>query len=264
VQKEGEDMASHPIYEFYAELAGYHPKIWRRFQVFDNITMARLGYILMTLFEMKASHLFRIEVPAEANFRAHISKILGDDGYACSCAEWGLDELFGRNMIFEVITENTLEFSNEDEKVYDATKYRLKNVIFHTGSKLLFVYDFGDNWIVEVTLERIFNDPDLPGRLLPRVIEGEGFGIVEDCGGVTGLAKLAKAFKEKKGKEYHEYSSWLGVDDFDIESFDIDDMNFRLSKIPRIYSDIYEYNLEPTKRSMDILERRYLKRKNKS
>ena len=38
-------MASIPIYQFYAELEGYSPKMWRRFQVLNNITMARLAYI---------------------------------------------------------------------------------------------------------------------------------------------------------------------------------------------------------------------------
>jgi len=61
-------MASHPIYQFYAELDDYKPKIWRRFQVTDNVTIARLGYILQVLFEMKASHLMAIEVPKGDNF----------------------------------------------------------------------------------------------------------------------------------------------------------------------------------------------------
>lgn len=56
-------LASQPIYQFYAELSDYTPKIWRRFQVFGNITMARLGYIVMTLYEMQAEHLFRWFTP---------------------------------------------------------------------------------------------------------------------------------------------------------------------------------------------------------
>ena len=35
-------MASKPIYQFYAELEDYEPKIWRRFQVMSDITVARL------------------------------------------------------------------------------------------------------------------------------------------------------------------------------------------------------------------------------
>lgn len=55
-------MASKPIYQIYAELQDYEPKIWRRFQVMNDITVARLAYILMTLFEMEGSHLYKFEV----------------------------------------------------------------------------------------------------------------------------------------------------------------------------------------------------------
>ena len=51
-------MAIHPVYRFYAELTDYTPKIWRRFEVNGSKTIAELGYIIMTIFEMQASHLF--------------------------------------------------------------------------------------------------------------------------------------------------------------------------------------------------------------
>lgn len=69
-------MASQPIYQFYSELKDYRPKIWRRFQVSENITMARLGYILMTMYEMKANHLFRLTIPIREN--AKLDKPLSD------------------------------------------------------------------------------------------------------------------------------------------------------------------------------------------
>lgn len=247
-------MASQPIYEFYAELEDYTPKIWRRFQVANNVTMARLGYILMTLFEMQASHLFRIEVPFRENLRMSLRNGLGDE----ECNQlFALDDI-EENRIFEIITEDTYLYRDEDDKVYDATENKLKHVINDPGSRLSLVYDFGDNWTVAVTLERVFKDDSLSGRLLPRVLKGGGYGIVEDCGGVGGLTNIAKAFKRKKGSEYNEFQQWLGKDNLDLEVFDIDDMNFRLLKIPRIYSDLYEHDLEPTRQSMDILERRYL------
>lgn len=250
-------MASNPIYEFHAQLEDYTPKIWRRFQVANNVTMARLCYILMTLFEMQASHLFRIEVPARENLRMSLRNRLGDEEYNRLFANDPFDEI-EENQIFEIITEDTYLYRDKDDKVYDATEHKLKHVIRTPHSRLVFVYDFGDNWTVDVTLERIFTDDNLSGRLLPRVLEGEGYGIVEDCGGVGGLTRLAEAFKKKKGSEYEEYGEWLGRDTLDLLAFDIDDMNFRLLKVPRIYSDIYERELEPTKQSLDILERRYL------
>jgi len=58
----GSNLPQHLIYQFYAELADYEPKIWRRFQVAGDITVARLGYIVMTMYEMEANHLLAIDL----------------------------------------------------------------------------------------------------------------------------------------------------------------------------------------------------------
>ena len=91
----------------------------------------------------------------------------------------------------------------------------------------------------------------------PRVLEGKGFGIVEDVGGVGGLEELAKTLKKGKGQKYEEMCEWLDSTTLNLDEFDIDDCNFRLKKCLRIYRDIYEYHYMPTKRSMDILQRKY-------
>ena len=44
-----------------------------------------------------------------------------------------------------------------------------------------------------------------------------------------------------------------------MTTFDVDDMNFRLKKVPRIYADAYEFGLEPTKQSLNLLMRKYKK-----
>ena len=44
-------MATFPIYQFYVELDGYEPKMWRRFQVMNHVYLNRLAYIIMTLYE---------------------------------------------------------------------------------------------------------------------------------------------------------------------------------------------------------------------
>ena len=61
-------MAGKPIYQIYAELQDYEPKIWRRFQVMNDITLAKLAYILMTLFEMQGGHLYLFEEDELNNF----------------------------------------------------------------------------------------------------------------------------------------------------------------------------------------------------
>lgn len=98
---------------------------------------------------------------------------------------------------------------------------------------------------------------ELPGRELPRVLAGEGYGIIEDCGGTGGLERLAEAFRQKNGDDYAHYKKWLDRDDLDLDSFDLDDMNLRLKKVPRIYTELYEYGCAPSQRSLDFLERKY-------
>ncbi len=238
-------MASQPIYQFYAELKDFDPKIWRRFQVPVNISMARLGYILMTMYEMQASHLFRITVPIRDN--AALRAETADNGPTFPDEVWQ----------FEV--ENEALFPGESvEKLFDAAEYKMRSVLQgRKGEKLTLEYDYGDNWNVEVTLEAVIEDKDLPGRELPRVLAGEGYGIVEDCGGTGGLQLLAEAFRRKTGQDYESYREWFGCDDFDLSAFDLNDINLRLKKVPRIYRDIYEYGVAPTQRSIDFLERRY-------
>jgi hypothetical protein len=250
-------MASHPIYQFYAELDDYKPKIWRRFQVTDDITVARLGYIIQVLFEMTASHLMAIEVPQGENFERYMKTNHPDLSKAAVSDNW--DNLIYR---YEVPDDDLEPFSDphRNVKVADATETRLRRVVSEPGSKLNFNYDFGDDWWVSLTLEKIFTDKELPGGELPRALEGAGFGIIEDVGGTSGLEDLAKAFKRKKGADYKQFSEWLGVTELNMAAFDLEDINFRLKKIPRIYKQCYEDRLSPTQKSINLIERKYLRK----
>jgi len=230
-------MASHPIYQLYAELDDFKPKIWRRFQVSANITVARLGYIIMTMYEMTASHLLAIE--NERPFPTHSGRL---------------------SKRMELISRYDMPGGDDewkDSDSEDATKTKLSQINLDPPVRLVVRYDFGDDWRVVVTLEEIITNSNLSGKELPRVLDGKGYGIVEDCGGTSGLLDLVEAYKSKQGDEYENYREWLSMDDFDIAAFDIDDMNFRLTKIPRIYKQIYEDGLTPTQKSIDLIERKY-------
>ena len=248
-------MANDPIYEFYAELDDYKPKIWRRFQVTNNITVARLGYIIQVLFEMKASHLMAIEVPKGENYRAYFQSKHPD--IPCKCTLYGGgDDIIWRYEIFDDDLE-PFDDPHRNVQVADATQTRICHAVSEPNEKLNFNYDFGDDWWISLKLEKVFTDKDLPGGELPRVLEGTGYGIVEDVGGVWGLEDFVKAFKRKKGADYEHFSEWFGVKDFDMAAFDLDDMNFRLKKIPRMYKEIYEDNIILTQKSIGIIERKY-------
>ena len=251
-------MAVHPIYQFRAELCDYKPKIWRTFQVANNISVARLGYILMSMFEMKASHLFSFEVPMELNFNNHFrQEYKNDPGMLAKLVDEALEDEVIRFALEDPWEDNV--FGDYNQKTYDAAEIKIKSIVSCAGDQMEFAYDFGDDWHVHLILEDIIVDKDLPGKELPRVLDGDGYGIIEDCGGVWGLKEIAKAFKSKKGRKYEEFCEWLGVENLDMVTFDIEDANLRVKKIPRIYTDVYENRVEPTKQSIDFLERKYKK-----
>lgn len=250
-------MAIHSIYRFYAELEGYKPKIWRRFEVNGNKTIAELGYIVMTLFEMEANHLFRFTDNHLAEHLAAKKKCYSDEALRKLLGVQEYENLMAlRSICYE------LPFYDNDEEgdteFCDARNYRLNKVIGAPPRALIFEYDYGDGWRVTMTLESI-EKVEMHANELPRVLEGEGFGVVEDCGGVGGLKEIEKAFKKKKGRQYKGYVEWLGCDDFNMELFDVDDINFRLKKLPRIYKNCYENSRAPSQRAIDLIERSYQK-----
>ena len=146
-----------------------------------------------------------------------------------------------------------------EQNTYAATEMTLRRFTSRGDATFHFFYDYGDGWEVVLRLEEVFEDSELPGKELPRVLEGQGFGIIEDCGGPAGLEHLREVFQQKSSPEYQSMREWLGTSEVDLSVFDLQDLNFRLKKLPRIFRDLYEYDYPPTKHSIDLLDRKYCK-----
>lgn len=247
-------MAGHPIYQIYAELENYEPKIWRRFQAMENITVAKLAYILMALFEMQEGHLYVFEVNEFQNYENHIKNKIRNIEYYKSYKNKPKIAQYG--CIFKDYHIPNIP-NKSYRKLKDAKDVKLKNIIYEIDDKMKFKYDFGDNWNINVTLEKKFKDKEITGFELPRVIEGEGLGIVEECGGTKGLVDIREAFKTKKGAEYEMYSNWLGIKELDLSKCDLSDLNYRLKRLTKIYKNKYEFNIEPSVTATRLIERKY-------
>jgi hypothetical protein len=184
-------MAGQMVYQFYAELFDYEPLIWRRFQVAGNITLSRFCYILMTLFEMKASHLFSLQFPLGANDGARV---------------WCYECLPFRDGMYSFEERE----DKYDDDAQEMTQISLADTIDKIGRGFIFTYDFGDNWAVPMEIENSFFDEKYRSTKYPRVLEGEGHGIIEDCGGVYRLADLAEAYGKKRGTTISIFASGSG------------------------------------------------------
>ena len=135
-------MAQHYVYSFYAELRDHKPKIWRRFEINGEKTMAELGYAIMLMFEMQASHLFCFRENSKENFLAYLRTVYPDEEKFNSYVEKISMDEFLNNVRYELPSEDI--FTPDDERLIEADKIKLGNVTHCPGWKASFEYDYGD------------------------------------------------------------------------------------------------------------------------
>mgnify|MGYP001188776843 CR=1 FL=1 len=247
-------MAKKYKFECRLELRDSKPHIWRRVQVDRNMTVAEFCYIVLVLFEMQASHLLKVTVPVGQMQVEKFKKLSGDtyDEKKFLKEHPQLPTIRYRYELLDMIDDFP---RRENDIVFNITKEKLNHAISEVGERMELWYDFGDDWFVDIELMNIVETEE--ESIYPLVLDGKGFGIIEDCGGSWGLNDIVKAFKAKKGNLYIDIRDWLGVDDFDFSRFDISEMNQRLKVIPQIYKRSYEERKAPTKEEIDFIDRKY-------
>jgi hypothetical protein len=96
-------------------------------------------------------------------------------------------------------------------------------------------YDFGDSGYVGVKLETPKVSEIISDDELPRVIKGKGFGIVEDCGGISGLEEIVEGLKTGKVEYWKNRKRWLKeicpeVLENGLDFFGISEINVAIKK----------------------------------
>ena len=93
----------------------------------------------------------------------------------------------------------------------DENKILLSDVFSETR-RILYVYDFGDDWEHEIRLVKIIEDADIPAPVCESM---NGDAPPEDCGGPHGFAELKRILKDPKNPHYNELYAWYqGADTF--------------------------------------------------
>jgi len=124
------------------------------------------------------------------------------------------------------------EFGMPDPELgfIDERRVRLGELIGGVGDRLLYTYDFGDDWEHEITVEDLL-DPD-PDPHYPILMAAKGACPPEDCGGPWGYAELKEIFADPSHDRHQEMLDWLGLDDasaFDPGGFDADEIEEELA-----------------------------------
>lgn len=112
------------------------------------------------------------------------------------------------------------------------SKATLEQVAAQANDKIQYRYDFGDDWLHEIVVEKVL-DPD-PTLSSARCTGGRRAAPPDDCGGVWGYGELLEILADPRHPEHRERLEWLGLDDarrFDPAAFDPDEVNRALAKL---------------------------------
>ncbi len=145
------------IYQFKVQLKKVtKPPVWRRIQVSGEYSLDVLHEIIQASFGWENYH-----------------------SYQFSHNGWGSYPVYS-------LEEPEEEFEGMEE---DSREYRVKDIFKDKGQKMIYIYDFGDDWQHQLTLEQIDN-----GKLQkPVLLAGKGACPPEDCGGPYMYAEMVAA-----------------------------------------------------------------------
>lgn len=169
-----------PILQLKVVLCGARPPIWRRVLVPNTVTLNRLHQILQTVMGWTDSHLHE--------FRT------GEARYGTPDPDW-----------------------DEEGEVLPERRVRLGELLQRPKDRLVYEYDFGDDWQHDVLLEAV--RPADKGMKYPYVLAGKRACPPEDVGGIWGYADFLKIIGNPTHPEHDDTLAWCGGS-FDSEAFD--------------------------------------------
>lgn len=191
------------VFQFKIQIKGItKPPVWRKVSVPANFTFLRFHEVIQTIFGWGDYHLFEFtDKEYQSNIRIAVP------------AE---DDFFDFDFFVETI---------------DSSKIKLSDIFGDDCRKLLYIYDFGDNWVHSITLESIGKGRQKTATCL----SGKGACPPEDCGSIYGYEEMKEVFAtEPDGDEAKRYREWLGMDEgevWDTGAFDIVQTNLRLEQV---------------------------------
>ena len=164
------------ILTFHIQLQEIAPPIWRRIEIRAEGTFWNLHCAIQDAMGWKDMHLHEFRFPA------------GDK--ATRIGITGFEEI------------------EEDWDLLASWETPLNHWFVTVPAHCLYTYDFGDNWIHNVTLES--RRPAEPGGRWPRCLAGERRCPPEDVGGIPGYEEFLAAITNPRHSEHESYLEWVG------------------------------------------------------
>ncbi len=114
----------------------------------------------------------------------------------------------------------SLPNDESDQVDIDASECTLGKLFTNQYQKFTYIYDFGDDWTHDITVE---GTTDLGAETVV-LLGGKGKCPPEDCGGPWGYANLTEILEDPKNPEYKDMKDWLGLsrkEKWDKNEFDL-------------------------------------------
>ena len=91
-----------------------------------------------------------------------------------------------------------------------------------------YVYDFGDTWVHQLTVEKCL--PMHVEQAYPLCLAGRRACPPEDCGGSWGYTALLKTLRNPRHTDYRERKEWIGRE-FNPEMFSLNQVSKQLEPL---------------------------------
>ncbi len=167
------------------------PEIWRTIRVPADLTLGQLHHVLQIACGWMDSHLHDFQV---------------------GTVRFGMDGVDEAGGMFSV---------SEDAALLGA--------VASAGSRFVYRYDFGDNWVHDVKVDRIVEDAEEDGIVC---LDGRRAGPPEDCGSTHGYARMLAILADPADPEYKEMRTWVGRR-YDPEKFNRTVVNKKLAALAK-------------------------------
>lgn len=114
------------------------------------------------------------------------------------------------------------------DDVRDERSVRLHEIAPAKGAAFLYVYDFGDDWQHEITVEAV--EPRAEAAAAVRCTGGARACPPEDCGGIPGYEDLLGVLRDPMDEEHAAMCELVGGR-FDPDAFDLAAANRRIKQV---------------------------------
>ena len=159
------------LYQIRIRLRGLRPPIWRVLQVASDTRLADFNIMLQVAMGWSNIHLHEFE----------------RDGL-----RYGIPDP---------------DFPDDTRRESD---FRLDELLREAGDSLVYRYDFGDDWVHEVRLEKVLAFDE---RLsLPLCLRGKRACPLEDVGGPPGYKGFLATYSDQAHPDHAELLAWIGGD----------------------------------------------------